>query len=179
MGKGSRDHYTLRLRKNTETVSKSFSMLTSTLRLQRITNALHYAAIENHEDVFQLLLEASIDISKRDYSEVTAFDYAFSSSIASVETNANKCLCQNFSTAHQVRNAISQSRFHHRLSFSSSFSPFKALGTRSIQARRRSDSWMQSQRITRPHEWWVARKSRCVLDLSKAFHKGFRIWMPS
>jgi len=55
-------------------------MLTSTLRLQRITNALHYAAIENHEDVFQLLLEASIDISKRDYSGVTAFDYAFSPS---------------------------------------------------------------------------------------------------
>ena len=91
MKKDSRNRYTLRPGKNTKTLLKFFSMLTSTFRLQRITNESFYIMLRLHENVFQLLLKTSIDIFKKDNFEITAFDYAFLSSMVFVKTNANKC----------------------------------------------------------------------------------------
>lgn len=56
--------------------------------------ALHYAAIGKHEDVFQLLLEAGINVSPKDYFRMTASGYAFSSTVDAVESNSRKRLCQ-------------------------------------------------------------------------------------
>lgn len=55
--------------------------------------ALYYAAIKKHEVVFQLLLEAGINISTKDYFGITASGYAFSSRINGVKTNITKRLC--------------------------------------------------------------------------------------
>ena len=50
--------------------------------------ALHYAAIGEHEDVFQFLWEAGINAFRKDCFEMIAFGYAFSSTVDAVEKNS-------------------------------------------------------------------------------------------